>query len=116
MAMASSGGRLVSDDSDQDPDDSTMTTMSFSGDKRPCVSETAMQIAKKKGKLVAGGNDAIDNLVSLMSKNQEMKIAHREAWFTKYKGTPDTTSTLSDPYGVVACMEIVQSLDLSIEL
>ena len=113
--MASCGGRLVSDDSDQDPNDITMMVVPLSGDKCPCVSETSMQKAKKKRKSVAGGNEATENLVSLMSKNQELKIAHKEAWFVKQKGTLETTSTVSDPYGLVACMEIVQSLDLSIE-
>ncbi|KAL5564875.1 hypothetical protein UlMin_028039 [Ulmus minor] len=175
-AMKAAVGELDPDESysDQGPDDITMTTAPLSGDKRPCVSETAMQKANKKGKSVAGGNENVDNLASLMSKNQEMKIAHKEAWNEKYKGTPDTTSpcvsetamqkakkkgksvagenenvdnlvslmsknqemkiahketwnekykgtpdttsTLSDLYGPVACMKIVQSLDLSIEL
>ncbi|KAL5579114.1 hypothetical protein UlMin_011556 [Ulmus minor] len=70
-----------------------MNTTPISGDKRPCVSKNATQKAKKKGKSVAGRNPGIDNLVSLMSKNQEMKIAQREAWLAKHKETPDTTST-----------------------
>ena len=70
MAMASGGGRLVSDDSDQDPNDITMATAPLSGKKRPCVFEIATQKAKTKEKLVAGGNENVDNLVSLMSKNQ----------------------------------------------
>ena len=115
MAMASGGGRLFSDDSDDEADDITMTTAPLSGEKRPCLSETTTRQAKKKGKSVAAGQEAKDNLISLMSRNQELKIAHKEAWFAKQKGTAETTSTVSDPYGPVACMEIVQSLDLSIE-
>ena len=59
-----------------------MTTAPLLGEKRPTTRKT-----KKKGKSVAGGNEATDNLVSLISKNQEMKIAHIEAWFAKHKGT-----------------------------
>ncbi|KAL5554784.1 hypothetical protein UlMin_042185 [Ulmus minor] len=51
-----------------------MKTTPLSGEKRPCVFETTTHKARKKGKSVAGGNEATDNLVSLMSKNQEMKI------------------------------------------
>ena len=105
MAMASGGGRLFSDDSDDEADDITMTTAPLSGEKRPCLSETTTRQAKKKGKSVAAGQEAKDNLISLMSRNQELKIAHKEAWFAKHKGTPETTSTVSNPYGPVACMD-----------
>ena len=91
-----------------------MMTASHSGDNQAFVFETHILIAKKKGKSVVD-DESMDNLVSLISKNQELKITQKQAWLGKQKDIPDA-STLSDLYGPMACMKIVQSLNLSMQL